>query len=204
MWEGESSMSPTSPKRVELPESAHPPVPNAIRIGKAAGDRRIRVSVILNRKTTLDIAALKGRQLSRAEYAASHGASQKDFDAVRAFAKANGLKVDEKKSSLLRRRVELHGTIGAFNKAFGVELNDYEPSGAKQKGARFHAIVGSITVPKELVGSVEAVLGLDNRPIATPKIRLRRNASAAANQQAGTFIPPQVAQVSHFPAAPTA
>ena len=196
-------MSPTSPKRVELPESAHPPVPNAIRIGKAAGDRRIRVSVILNRKTTLDIAALKGRQLSRAEYAASYGASQKDFDAVRAFAKINGLSVDEKKSSLLRRRVELHGTINALNKAFGVDLNDYEPSGAKRGGARFHAIVGSVTVPEELSGSVEAVLGLDNRPIATPKIRVRGTTSAAANPDAGTFIPPQVAQVYNFPTAPT-
>jgi kumamolisin len=195
-------VSPTSPKRVELPESAHPAVPNATRVGKAAGDRRIRVSVILNRKTPLDIAALKGRQLSRAEYAASYGASQKDFDAVRAFAKANGLTVDEKNSSLLRRRVELHGTIDALNKAFGVELNDYEPSGAKRGGARFHAIEGSVTVPAELSGAVEAVLGLDNRPIATPKIRVRRDASAAANADAGTFIPPQVAQVYNFPSAP--
>jgi kumamolisin len=196
-------MSSTSAKRVELPQSEHPPVPNATQIGKAAENRAIRVSVILNRKTKLDIPSLKGRQLSRAEYAANYGASQEDFDAVRAFADANGLKVDEKKSSLLRRRIELHGSIGAFNQAFGVELNDYEPSGTKQKGARFHAIVGSITVPKELVGSVEAVLGLDNRPIATPKIRLRRNASAAANQDGGTFIPPQVAQVYNFPVAPS-
>jgi kumamolisin len=196
-------MSPTSPNRVELPHSAHPPVPNATRVGKAAGDRRIRVSVILNRKTALDIAALKGRQLSRAEYAASYGASQKDFDAVRAFAKANGLSVDEKKSSLLRRRVELHGTISAFDQAFGVDVNDYEPSGAKRGGARFHAIEGSVTVPAELIGSVEAVLGLDNRPIATPKICVRSDASAAANPDAGTFIPPQVAQVYNFPSAPT-
>src|SRR6202167_6292504 len=196
-------MSPHSANRVQLPQSEHPSVPNAAQVGKAAGNREIRVSVILKRKTALDIPSLHGRHLSREEYAANYGASPKDFDAVRAFAKASGLKVDDKKSSLLRRRVELHGTIGAFNRAFGVELNDYEPSGAKQKGARFHAIVGSITVPKELVGSVEAVLGLDNRPIATPKIRLRRNASAAANQEAGTFIPPQVAQVYNFPAAPT-
>jgi kumamolisin len=195
-------MSPTDSQRVELPQSAHPPIPNATKVGKAAGNRAIRVSVILNRKTKLDIPSLEGRQLSREEYAASYGASQKDFDAVRAFAKANGLTVDEKKSSLLRRRVELHGTISAFNQAFAVELDDYEPSDPKQKGARFHAIVGSITVPKELVGAVEAVLGLDNRPIATPKIRLRRSASAAPKQEAGTFIPPQVAQVYNFPAAP--
>jgi kumamolisin len=203
MKEGETSMSPNSAKRVELPHSSHPPVPNATLVGKAVGKREIHVSVILNRKTKLDIPSLKGRQLSREEYAASYGASQKDFDAVRAFAKANGLKVDAKKSSLLRRRVELRATIRAFNQAFGVELNDYEPSGEKQKGAHFHAIVGSVTVPEELVGSVEAVLGLDNRPIATPKLRVRRNASPAANQDAGTFVPPQVAQVYNFPAAPT-
>ncbi len=195
-------MSPNALSRVELPHSTHPPVPNATLVGKAVGNREIRVSVILNRKTKLDIPSLKGRQLSREEYAASYGASQKDFDAVRTFAKANGLKVDAKKSSLLRRRVELRGTINAFNQAFGVELNDYEPSGEKQKGTRFHAIVGSVNVPNELVGSVEAVLGLDNRPIATPKLRLRRNVSPAANQDAGTFVPPQVAKVYNFPAAP--
>ena len=88
-------MSPTNSKRVELPHSAHPPIPNATQVGKAAGNRPIRVSIILNRKTKLDVPSLKGRQLSREEYAASYGASQKDFAAVRAFAKANGLNVDE-------------------------------------------------------------------------------------------------------------
>jgi kumamolisin len=202
MKQGETSMSPNSSKCVELPDSAHPPVPNASLVGKAEGKREIRVSIILNRQTKLDIPSLKGRQLSREEYAASYGASQKDFDAVRAFAKANGLTVDPKNSSLLRRRVELRGTISAFNQAFGVELSDYESSGGRQKGARFHAIVGSVNVPKELVGSVEAVLGLDDRPIATPKLRIRRNASPTANQDAGTFVAPQVAKVYYFPAAP--
>src|ERR1700722_8004943 len=139
-------MSPTFSKRIALPHSAHAPVPNATRAGKTASNRTIRVSVILNRKTKLDIPALKGRQLSRKQYAARYGASPKDFNAVRAFAKANGLRVDLKKSSLLRRRVELRGTVSAFNRAFSVELNDYEPSGVKQSGVRFHAIVGSITV----------------------------------------------------------
>ena len=195
-------MSPMFSKRVDLPHSAHAPVPNATGVGKAAGDRMIRVSVILNRRTKLDIDALAGRQMTRDEYASSYGASQHDFDAVCAFARANGLQVDEKKSSLLRRRVELRASIGAFNQAFGVELNDYEPGGAPQGHARFHAIVGSVMLPEELVGCVEAVLGLDNRPIATPKFRVRRTApGAAASQNAGTFAPPQVAQVYRFPTA---
>lgn len=191
-------MSPTAANRVELPHSGHPPVPNATAVGKAASDREIRVSVILNRKQKLDVPSLHGRQLSRDEYAASYGASQKDFDGVRAFAESHGLTIDAAKSSLLRRRVELRGPVSAFNQAFGVELNDYEPRDKSQKGARFHAIVGSVMVPAELAGSVEAVLGLDNRPIATPKFR-RRKVSPAATQAAGTFIPPQVAQVYNFP-----
>ncbi len=195
-------MSPNSTNRVELPQSAHPAVPNATLVGLAAGKREIRVSIILNRKTKLDIPSLKGRQLSRDEYAASYGASQKDFDAVRAFAEANGLIVDAKNSSLLRRRVEVRGTIGAFNQAFGVELNDYESSDKKRKGARFHAIVGPVSVPTELLGCVEAVLGLDDRPIATSKLRVRRDASPAANKDAGSFVPPQIAQIYSFPAAP--
>jgi kumamolisin len=166
--------------------------------------------MILKRKTALDIASLGGRQMSREEYAANYGASQQDFDAVCAFVRASGLSVDKEKSSLLRRRVELRGTISAVNLAFGVELNDYDPlaavpPGADQVPARFHAIVGPISLPEELVGAVEAVLGLDNRPIATPKFRVRRGAAgalgAASSANAGTFTPPQVAQVYRFPAA---
>jgi len=214
-------MSTMYSKRVAIPHSTHAPVPNATRVGKAADDRTIRVSVILKRRTALDVASLAGRQMSREEYAANYGASQQEFDAVCAFARASGLTVDATASSLLRRRVELRGSISAINQAFGVELNDYEPGGAGTGGtgsggeepgraappgaqhgrARFHAIVGPVTLPEELVGSIEAVLGLDNRPIATPKFRVRRG--AASSPDAGSFTPPQVAQVYHFPAAPT-
>ncbi len=160
------------------------------------------MSVILNRKSKLDIPALHGRQLSRAEYAASYGASQKDFDAVGAFAAANGLTVDATRSSLLRRRVELQGTISAFNQAFGVDIYDYTPGGANPQASGFHAIVGPVTLPADLVDSVEAVLGLDNRPIATPKFRYRKGPHSAQAADTGTFIPPQVAQVYGFPSAP--
>jgi kumamolisin len=194
-------MPPSSTNRIALPHSTHPPVPGANRIGIAASNRNIRVSVILNRKKPLDIPSLNGRQLSRDEYAANYGASQQYFDAVEAFAVECGLTVDKKNSTLLRRRVELHGSVDAFNRAFGVELGDYEPSGAKSN-ERFHAIVGPVTVPSNLAGVIEAVLGLDSRPIATPKIRVRKPGADGKIQDAGTFIPPQVAQVYNFPAAP--
>ena len=203
-------MSPSDrfSRRVALPFSEHQPIPNARHIGKAAADRQIRVSVILKRKTPLNIDSLGGRQMSRQELTDQYGASQQAFDAVVEFARAHGLTVDEQASNLERRRVELHGPVSAFDAAFGVELNNYEPqqSGSPvKKGTSFHAFTGQVSVPEELVDSVEAVLGLDNRPIATPKFRYRKDAVVASSSasSAGTFTPPQVAQVYKFPAPPS-
>jgi kumamolisin len=190
-----SSDSSFSSKLVKLPHSDRQPVPHANKIGKADGERQIRVSVILNRKAPLDLKSLNGRHISRAELNEKYGASQKDYDMVWAFAQAHGLKVDEKASSLERRRVELRGPISAFNEAFGVEMHDYESKDTKAK-ARFHAIEGPVQIPQSMVNSVEAVLGLDNRPIAKPHMRLR-----PATSTTGTFTPPQVAQVYDFPTA---
>ncbi len=195
-------MPPSSANRIALPRSAHPPVPGATRVGKAASNQNIRVSVILKRRIPLDIASLNGRQLSREEYGVTYGASEQDFETVEAFSTGFGLTVDKENSSLLRRRVELRGPVDAFNRAFGVELSDYEPSSTDNRGGRFHAIVGPVTVPSNLADAIEAVFGLDNRPIATPKIRVRRPGADGKRLDAGTFIPPQVAQVYHFPAAP--
>jgi kumamolisin len=189
-----SADSSFSSKPVQLPDSERPAVPSAKHIGKADGTREIRVSVILKRKAALDLKSLKGRHLSRAELNEKYGASRTDFDRVWTFAQAHGLRVDQEKSSLERRRVELHGPISAFNKAFGVDVNDYESTDPAHKGS-FHAITGALTVPESMVNSVEAVLGLDNRPIATPKMRLRPRAAGTD----GTFTPPQVAQIYNFP-----
>ncbi len=203
-------MSPTDrfSRRVALPFSEHQAIPNARHMGKAAADRQIRVSVILQRKTPLDVDSLNGRQMSRQELNDQYGASQSAFDTVCEFARAHGLTIDDKASSLERRRVELHGPVSAFNAAFGVELNNYEPelSGSTtQKPSSFHAFTGHVTIPEELVPSVEAVLGLDNRPIATPKFRYRKDSIIAspAASTSGTFTPPQVAQVYKFPQPPS-
>ncbi len=203
-------MSPSDrfSRRVVLPFSEHQPIPNARHIGKAAADRQIRVSVILKRKTPLNIDSLGGRQMSRQELTDQYGASQQSFDTVVEFARSHGLTVDQQASSLERRRVELRGPISAFEAAFGVELNNYEPQqsgSAIKKGASFHAFTGQVTVPQELVDSVEAVLGLDNRPIATPKFRYRNDSIIASPSAStsGTFTPPQVAQVYQFPSPPS-
>ena len=67
-----------------------------------------------------------------------------------------------------RRTVVLSGTVAQFNAAFGVDLQRFEHPGGSYRGR-----VGNVQLPDELAGRVEAVLGLDNRPVAKPHFRTR-------------------------------
>ena len=74
----------------------------------------------------------------------------------------------------------------------------------------FLASSGSVHLPKELQGIVEAVLGLDNRPEAAPHCRMRSPGETTVRRQRLTngrqprhrlaFTPLQVAALYDFPA----
>jgi len=100
-----------------------------------------------------------------------------------------------------------------MQKAFGVTLLH-----KTLDGTTYRVREGSITLPAELVGPVEAVLGLDNRPQAKPHFRIAGETGdlAAKTAQAGGFAKPhagaanvsytpiQVAQLYQFPSGATA
>lgn len=97
-----------------------------------------------------------------------------------------------------RRTVVLSGTVAQFNAAFNVDLQRFEHPGGSYRGR-----VGSIELPDELDGVVEAVLGLDDRPAAKPHFRVRQfrgNARWHAQEAESTsFTPLQVASLYKFP-----
>ncbi len=184
--------------RVVLEKSARTAPVHATSLGRIAPDQTIRVSVIVRRRNPLNLHALQGRRISHAEFNEQYAASPADFDQIRAFAKAHDLTVDEAASSLARRTIVLTGTAEAMEKAFAVELNSYEDTRRKR---RFHAFTGKISLPEEHAPCIEAVLGLDSRPIATPHFRRRDTGSAQAQQPAAqSFSAVQVAQLYRFPA----
>ena len=92
------------------------------------------------------------------------------------------------------RSVVLSGTIEQFQNAFGVKLEHYEHHSAGQ----FRGRTGTISVPDDLHGVVEAVLGLDNRPQARPHFRIRPPFQPAKGRQV-SFTPPQLASLYQFP-----
>jgi Pro-kumamolisin, activation domain len=126
--------------------------------------------------------------LSPEEYAQRHGAAAEDLAAVAAFAREHGLQVRE--SHVGRRSVSLEGTAAQMNSAFGVTLKRYEaplpagpshtttgsagsttePTGATAPPSTHvhHGFDGPVRLQPELVGIVTAVVGLDDRRIASP------------------------------------
>jgi len=183
-----------APFRIELKSSHRKAPAAATRIGPTSPEQTISVSVIVRRKNPLNLNELKGRRLSHEEFNAQYAADPSDFDRIRTFAQNHNLAVAEAASSLARRTIVLRGTASNMEKAFGVALHDYE--GDKHK-KRFHCFEGAITLPEDISGIVEAVLGLDARPIAQPHFR-KLDASAQATPQPLTA--PQVAQLYSFPA----
>jgi kumamolisin len=89
-----------------------------------------------------------------------------DLEAVRAFARDNGLKILAESAEA--RTVRVDGTVAQVGKAFGVEIEWR----IDEQGRKYLSYRGALTVPAQLNGVVEAVLGLDQRPVA------RRGAAA--------------------------
>jgi kumamolisin len=174
-------------------------------IGAADPHERLEVSVLLRRhardalQSRLSKLANGDRSaghLSRQDFAKLHSATPADCEAVRKFAAAHGLSVVQEHPA--RTTVVLAGTVAQFNAAFSVELKQFSHPEGTYRGR-----VGSIQLPTELDGLVEAVLGLDNRPQAKPHFRLHRiDANAVSKSKAGaiSYPPTAVASAYKFPA----
>lgn len=89
-----------------------------------------------------------------------------------------------------RRTVKLKGRAADLISAFDVKLGRFEHSGHQYRGR-----TGAIYLPADLAPHIEVVLGLDDRPQATPQFRVRPRASASNI----SYTPRQVAELYQFP-----
>lgn len=125
----------------------------------ASPSQTLNVSVILNRPKPL---TMQATPMSRQEFAKHYSADPSDVANLRAFAKANGLRVANVNPE--SRTVTLSGSVGQYNKAFGIQLGYFSDS----KAQNFLGYKGALQLPQELSNGVTAVLGLQSRPLATP------------------------------------
>jgi kumamolisin len=147
-------------------------------------------------KDLLKQAPVHRKHLTRREFAASRGADPADIEKVVDFAHEFGLTVVS--SDAAKRSVVLSGTVANFSRAFQVELHKFEHTAGSYRGR-----TGPVYIPQELDGVVTAVLGLDNRPVASPHFRTKKNAGDThmrAVLPSGAFSPPDVASLYDYPA----
>ena len=130
-------------------------------LGPVDPDERVEVSVILRPREPLpEPSAGLSTPMTREEFAAAYGANPDDVAAVEAFARRNGLEVVE--SSQPRRTIRLAGRAVDMSRAFGIELHRHR----LEDGTEYRAPTREVQLSGELQGRVEAVFGLDTRPIA--------------------------------------
>ncbi|GAC1306076.1 MAG: hypothetical protein NVSMB24_15960 [Mucilaginibacter sp.] len=186
---------------VALANSEKQPMPGAHRVSPADPKEKLSVSIRVRQKpdasplsldNLTEAPHLERHYFTREEYAKKYGAEQSDIDKVTAFAEQNGLKVVE--TSKPRRTVVLAGTVDQMNKAFSVDLGNYQTSNEVYRGRE-----GNIKLPAELASVVESVHGLDNRPVSTPQFRPAAE-GIASPEGISPLTPPQVAKLYNFPA----
>ena len=170
----------------------------------------VKVTIILHRRKDgkalrglKDFAAKSDPSASHAthqDFAVNHGADPNEIERVQDFARSNGLEVV--KTNLAARSVEVAGPASAINKAFAVELHDFQSPRGK-----YRSHIGPAALPGGIADVVESVVGLNNRPVDAKHYVKRGNAavSKAANADidppnTNPLMPQQVAGFYNFPA----
>ena len=203
-----------------LADSEHPLAAGAKSLGPLDPGETVNVTLIVRcrpgSQAPYDIkhfqstSTSKRKHVSHAEFADRYGAAQADLDSVADFARSHGLQVVA--THRARRSVELRGTAAQANKAFGVTLHWHQSRRGKYRG-----FDDAIQLPAAIAEVVEAVIGLDNRPVPARRGPVRRDAArhgpkrpeAARSDQAADYqadppnttplTPLQVAQLYDFP-----
>jgi kumamolisin len=188
-------------KTVPLPGSEHKPVSGARVKSPISGDEPVEVRITLKAPASLEQKAadlakkpIGSRQyLSRAEFEKTFGADDATIKKIEQFARDHNLAVSN--IDRARNAVFLTGNVRDMNLAFQTHLETYEqPNGVTYRGR-----TGALHVPEDLVDNILSINGLDERPVATPKLRLRGTGATSHAAQTIEYQPQQVASLYSFP-----
>jgi subtilase family serine protease len=145
-------------------------------VGRAASAMPVNLAIVLPSRDAAGAAAFaahvgtRGDALFRhyltpAEYAARFGADAADYEAVAAWASAQGLAVGERFTA--RTVLPVSGTAAAMEAAFGVHFNLYRES----DGRISYAADRPAALPAEIAAKVSAVLGLASTNHFVPMLK---------------------------------
>lgn len=157
-------------------------------VGPLTADEMIEVSIVLHPQQSIDEREIYDRAigglppLSREVVTAKFSASTAAMEQVKDFARAQGLTIDEAKTSVQKRVVVVRGTAQAISAAFGTQIQRYA-----YKGISFRGRSGPLYVPLELDGVIAGVFGIDDRPQMHPSALRSTDTSHTVTQIASLY-----------------
>src|SRR5258708_2563286 len=182
-------------KSIPIKGTEHTALPGARAIGPTDPHQPIEVSVVLKHLQPLPALGDEGKSFTHADFAKTHGADPSHVEKIRQFAREYNLQLLELGDESLRRTVTLAGTAGAMEKAFSVELTEFD-----HPDRTYRVRTGAIQMPEQYASFVFGIFGLDDRPVAHPHFRYRGASGAfGARAQNTSYTPAQVAKLYGFP-----
>jgi kumamolisin len=182
----------TNPTHVPLPGSTRATSSGTTLQGPIDPTATVEFTVILRRKAELPEELVYGPEtITAAELADKYGADPADLALVTSTLAAAGALILEQHVG--SRRVRASAPASAARQLFATELH-LATSGHPISGApvQHRARTGDLSVPAELDGVVEAVLGLDNRPQSRTYVLTAQDPTVA-------YTPPELGLVYGFP-----
>jgi kumamolisin len=188
-------------KTVPLSGSELRPVPGARVKGPVSGDELIEVRITLKAPASLQKKADElanepvgqRKYLTRDEFEKTYTIDESTIAKLEDFASEFNLAVSH--IDRAQHAVYLTGNARDVGLAFQTYLESYEQAdGRIYRGRR-----GPIHVPEELADVILSVNGLDDRPVAKPKLRVHPDADAHAGPTVN-YTPQELAKLYSFPA----
>lgn len=183
-------------KKIPLKGTEHSMMPGARALGPTDPHQMVEISLVLKHRNPLPKIQEQDRYQSHDELAKTYGADPAHIEKIRQFARNNNLQMIERGDEIHRRTITLAGTAAAMEKAFSIELTEFDhPDGS------YRGYAGQIHMPEDCAAIVSGVFGLDDRPAAKPHFRYRNtNRAFGSRATSMSYTPAQVARLYNFPA----
>jgi kumamolisin len=143
----------------------------------------------------LHTAAPRVRHFSVDQLRGQHAWAHADRERVTSWARQNALRVVSEDPAT--RRITLRGPTGRLGELFGVQLEHFRWDRAASS-VEYRGHVGSVRLPASLSGVVTGVFGLDDRPVAEPRLR----EPDAGRAGLVSYDPPEIAAAYAYPRLP--
>ncbi|MGH9604600.1 MAG: S53 family peptidase [Terracidiphilus sp.] len=182
-------------KKIPLKSTEQISLPGARAIGPSDPHQIVELSVVLKNRKPLPPAGEEIQTMNHNDFARNYGADPAHVDKIRQFAREYNLQVLERGDEVLRRTVTLAATAAAMEKAFSIELTEFE-----YEDGSYRSYNGPLQLSEDYAPFVSGVFGLDDRPVAQPRLRYRnRNRAFGTRASSIGYTPTQLARLYGFP-----